>query len=69
VDPNAAALELASQLGAHHTVITDGTQVQQVAELTRGHAEAAPSAVDQITKANSSNAATRRLVGSSTANS
>jgi NAD+-dependent secondary alcohol dehydrogenase Adh1 len=37
VDPNPAALELASQLGAHHTVQADGSQVQQVSELTGGN--------------------------------
>jgi NAD+-dependent secondary alcohol dehydrogenase Adh1 len=36
VDPNPAALELAGQLGAHHTVTADGSQVQQVLELTGG---------------------------------
>jgi NAD+-dependent secondary alcohol dehydrogenase Adh1 len=37
VDPNPAALQLASQLGAHHTVQADGSQVQQVSELTGGN--------------------------------
>jgi NAD+-dependent secondary alcohol dehydrogenase Adh1 len=36
VDPNPAALQLAGQLGAHHTVQADGTQVQQVRDLTGG---------------------------------
>jgi NAD+-dependent secondary alcohol dehydrogenase Adh1 len=36
VDSNPAALELASQLGAHHTVIADGGQVEAVAALTGG---------------------------------
>jgi NAD+-dependent secondary alcohol dehydrogenase Adh1 len=36
VDPNPAALQLAGQLGAHHTVPADGSQVQQVKDLTGG---------------------------------
>jgi NAD+-dependent secondary alcohol dehydrogenase Adh1 len=36
VDPNPAALELASRLGAHHTVLADGSQVARVLELTGG---------------------------------
>jgi NAD+-dependent secondary alcohol dehydrogenase Adh1 len=36
VDPNPAALQLAAGLGAQHTVTADGTQVQQVLELTGG---------------------------------
>ena len=36
VDSNPAALQLASQLGAHHTVRADGTQVQRVLDLTGG---------------------------------
>jgi NAD+-dependent secondary alcohol dehydrogenase Adh1 len=37
VDRSEAALKLAEQLGANHTVLADGTQVQQVAELTDGN--------------------------------
>jgi NAD+-dependent secondary alcohol dehydrogenase Adh1 len=37
VDPNPAALQLAGQLGAHHTVRADGSQVQQVQDLTDGN--------------------------------
>jgi NAD+-dependent secondary alcohol dehydrogenase Adh1 len=36
VDRNPAALQLAGELGAHHTVVADGTQVQAVAGLTGG---------------------------------
>src|SRR5688572_12292886 len=36
VDRNPAALKLAEQLGAHHTVVADGTHVAAVAELTDG---------------------------------
>jgi NAD+-dependent secondary alcohol dehydrogenase Adh1 len=36
IDPNPAALELAASLGAHHTVAADGSQVQQVSQLTGG---------------------------------
>ncbi len=36
VDRNPAALELAEQLGAHHTVVADGTHVAAVQELTDG---------------------------------
>jgi NAD+-dependent secondary alcohol dehydrogenase Adh1 len=36
VDRNPAALQLAGQLGAQHTVVADGTQVQAVADLTGG---------------------------------
>ncbi len=36
VDPSEGALELASTLGADHTVVADGTQVQQVMDLTDG---------------------------------
>ncbi len=36
VDANPDALKLAEQLGAHHTVLADGTQVTAVAELTGG---------------------------------
>ncbi|MEU6251442.1 NAD(P)-dependent alcohol dehydrogenase [Streptomyces sp. NPDC047043] len=36
VDRSAEALKLAEQLGAHHTVVADGGQVQQVADLTDG---------------------------------
>ncbi|HEX3779209.1 MAG TPA: NAD(P)-dependent alcohol dehydrogenase [Pseudonocardiaceae bacterium] len=39
VDRNPAALELAGKLGAAHTVVTDGTQVEAVQELTNGGAE------------------------------
>jgi NAD+-dependent secondary alcohol dehydrogenase Adh1 len=37
VDPSPKALELAGTLGAHHLVEGDGTQVDQVAELTGGN--------------------------------
>jgi NAD+-dependent secondary alcohol dehydrogenase Adh1 len=37
VDRNAAALELASTLGAHHTVLADGKQVDAVLDLTGGN--------------------------------
>jgi NAD+-dependent secondary alcohol dehydrogenase Adh1 len=36
VDPSEGALELAGRLGADHTVLADGTQVQQVLDLTDG---------------------------------
>jgi NAD+-dependent secondary alcohol dehydrogenase Adh1 len=36
VDRNADALALASEIGADHTVLADGTQVQQVLDLTGG---------------------------------
>jgi NAD+-dependent secondary alcohol dehydrogenase Adh1 len=36
VDRNPDALKLAEQLGAHHTVVADGGQVQVVADLTDG---------------------------------
>src|ERR1700710_1386911 len=36
VDRNPAALKLAEQLGAHHTVVADGGQIAAVAELTGG---------------------------------
>jgi NAD+-dependent secondary alcohol dehydrogenase Adh1 len=36
VDANPDALKLAEQLGAHHTVVADGGQVQAVSELTGG---------------------------------
>jgi NAD+-dependent secondary alcohol dehydrogenase Adh1 len=36
VDRNPAALKLAQQLGAQHTVVADGTQVNAVTELTGG---------------------------------
>jgi len=36
VDSNPEALKLAEQLGAHHTVVADGSQLQQVADLTGG---------------------------------
>jgi NAD+-dependent secondary alcohol dehydrogenase Adh1 len=37
VDPSQGALELARSLGADHTVLADGTQVEQVLELTGGN--------------------------------
>ncbi len=36
VDRNPDALKLASQIGAHHTVVADGSQVAAVGELTGG---------------------------------
>ena len=39
VDPNPEALELAEQIGAHHTVLADGSQVDQVAEISHGGAQ------------------------------
>jgi NAD+-dependent secondary alcohol dehydrogenase Adh1 len=39
VDRNPDALKLAEQLGAHHTVVADGEQVDKVVELTGGGAE------------------------------
>jgi NAD+-dependent secondary alcohol dehydrogenase Adh1 len=39
VDPNPGALELAEQIGAHHTVLADGSQVDQVAEISNGGAQ------------------------------
>ena len=36
VDRNAEALKLASELGAHHTVVGDGSQVDAVMDLTGG---------------------------------
>jgi len=36
VDRNPEALKLAEQLGAHHTVVADGNQVQAVLDLTDG---------------------------------
>jgi NAD+-dependent secondary alcohol dehydrogenase Adh1 len=36
VDRNPDALKLAEQLGAHHTVVADGSQVEAVADLTGG---------------------------------
>jgi NAD+-dependent secondary alcohol dehydrogenase Adh1 len=36
VDRNPDALKLAEQLGAQHSVVADGSQVQQVADLTGG---------------------------------
>jgi NAD+-dependent secondary alcohol dehydrogenase Adh1 len=36
VDRNPDALKLASQIGAHHTVVADGSQVEAVQELTGG---------------------------------
>jgi NAD+-dependent secondary alcohol dehydrogenase Adh1 len=37
VDRNAAALELATELGAHHTVLADGKHVDAVLDLTHGN--------------------------------
>ncbi|MCZ4553760.1 NAD(P)-dependent alcohol dehydrogenase [Gordonia rubripertincta] len=37
VDRSEPALALASELGAHHTVVADGSQVQQVLDLTDGN--------------------------------
>jgi NAD+-dependent secondary alcohol dehydrogenase Adh1 len=37
VDRSPEALGLATDLGAQHTIVADGTQVQQVLELTGGH--------------------------------
>lgn len=37
VDGNADALDLAKQLGADHTVLADGTQVDAVLDLTQGY--------------------------------
>jgi NAD+-dependent secondary alcohol dehydrogenase Adh1 len=37
VDRNADALALARELGADHTVVADGTQVEQILELTGGN--------------------------------
>lgn len=37
VDRNADALALAKELGAEHTVLADGTQVQAIQDLTGGH--------------------------------
>jgi NAD+-dependent secondary alcohol dehydrogenase Adh1 len=39
VDQNPDALKLAEQLGAHHTVVADGGQVDAVKELTDGGAD------------------------------
>jgi NAD+-dependent secondary alcohol dehydrogenase Adh1 len=36
IDRNPEALQLAKQIGAHHTVVADGTHVDQVLELTGG---------------------------------
>jgi NAD+-dependent secondary alcohol dehydrogenase Adh1 len=36
VDRNREALKLAEQLGAHHTVVADGTQLDSVADITGG---------------------------------
>jgi NAD+-dependent secondary alcohol dehydrogenase Adh1 len=46
VDPSEGALELARRLGADHTVVADGTQVQQVLELTGG--EGAEVVIDYV---------------------
>ncbi|MGH3669557.1 MAG: NAD(P)-dependent alcohol dehydrogenase [Pseudonocardiaceae bacterium] len=37
VDRNPDALKLAEQLGAHHTVVADGGQIDAVKDLTGGH--------------------------------
>ncbi|WP_432514326.1 NAD(P)-dependent alcohol dehydrogenase [Kineococcus sp. SYSU DK001] len=37
VDRNPDAVKLALSVGAHHAVVADGTQVEQVLELTGGH--------------------------------
>ncbi|WP_285623063.1 NAD(P)-dependent alcohol dehydrogenase [Kineosporia sp. NBRC 101677] len=37
VDRSADALKLAADLGAEHTIVADGTQVQQVLDLTEGN--------------------------------
>jgi NAD+-dependent secondary alcohol dehydrogenase Adh1 len=37
IDPSQAALQLARELGAHHTVLADGGQVAQILEMTDGH--------------------------------
>jgi NAD+-dependent secondary alcohol dehydrogenase Adh1 len=37
VDRNPDALKLAEQLGAHHTVVADGGQIDAVQDLTGGH--------------------------------
>lgn len=37
VDRNPEALRLAREVGAHHTIVADGTHVDQVLELTGGH--------------------------------
>jgi NAD+-dependent secondary alcohol dehydrogenase Adh1 len=39
VDRNPAALKLAEQLGAHHTVVADGGQIGAVQQLTNGGAD------------------------------
>ncbi|MDQ2726515.1 MAG: NAD(P)-dependent alcohol dehydrogenase [Actinomycetota bacterium] len=39
VDSNQEALDLATQLGAHHTVLADGNQVDAVQEITQGGAQ------------------------------
>lgn len=36
VDRSAEALQVATELGAHHTVLADGTELDQVRELTQG---------------------------------
>jgi NAD+-dependent secondary alcohol dehydrogenase Adh1 len=36
VDRNPDALKLAAQIGAHHTVVADGTQVEAIRDLTGG---------------------------------
>ncbi|HEY7593837.1 MAG TPA: NAD(P)-dependent alcohol dehydrogenase [Actinophytocola sp.] len=37
VDRNAAALDLAAEIGAHHTVLADGKHVEAVLDLTNGN--------------------------------
>lgn len=37
VDRSPDALKLAETLGAHHTVLADGTQVEHVKDITAGH--------------------------------
>ncbi|WP_344478541.1 NAD(P)-dependent alcohol dehydrogenase [Kineococcus aurantiacus] len=37
VDRNPDAVKLALEIGAHHAVVADGTQVEQVLDLTGGH--------------------------------
>jgi NAD+-dependent secondary alcohol dehydrogenase Adh1 len=40
VDPREMSLELATELGADHVVLSDGTQVEKVVEITNGGATA-----------------------------
>ena len=39
LDRNPEALKLAEQLGAHHTVVADGSEIGEIAELTGGGAQ------------------------------